>query len=68
MSRLNPMRTTCRLVKMSIQAYVEPIRECVRKKSRMQVFDALFSKICYDGFNNLQFHDIKQSESMLEGQ
>ena len=28
----NPMRTTCLLVRMSIQAYIEPIRECVRKK------------------------------------
>ena len=30
--QINPMRTACRLVKMSIQAYIEPIRECVGEK------------------------------------
>ena len=30
---LNPMRTTCRLGKMRIWLYIEPITECVRKNS-----------------------------------
>ncbi len=30
---INSMRTTCRLVKIRIWSYIEPIRECVRKNS-----------------------------------
>ncbi len=42
----NPIRTTCLLVKMSIQAYIEPIRECVIKNSLI----CKFVMLCYQSF------------------
>ncbi len=43
---LNPVRTTCQLVKMSIQAYIEQIREGVRKNSLI----CKFLMLCYQSF------------------
>ena len=66
----NPIRTTCRLVKMSIQACVALIRECVRKNSLM----CKLLLLCYQTFimiglnNEINFHDINQSDMVLECQ
>ena len=43
---LNPMRTTCRMVKMSIQAYIQPIRKHVRKNSLI----CKFLMLCYQSY------------------
>ncbi len=43
---LNPLKTTCWLVKMSIQVYIEPIRECVGKNTLM----CKFLILCYQSF------------------
>ncbi len=67
---LNPMRTTCRLVKMSIHANIEPIRKHVRKNNLM----CKFLMLCYQSFimiglrNEHNYHDINQSYMVLEGQ
>ena len=45
----NPMRTTCRLLKMNILSYIEPIRRGVRKNSLMCKFvNATFLKPYHD--------------------
>ena len=65
---INPMITTCRLVKMNIWSYIEPITECVRKNSLISKFLMLFYQICFnDWLNKWPYHDINQSYVVLEG-
>ncbi len=44
---INPMRTTCRLVKMRIWLYTEPITECVRKNSLISKFVMHCNQTCF---------------------
>ena len=59
---LKPMRPTCRLVKMRILSYTEPITECVRKKSYIHVCDTLLlSDLFYNWLKKWPNHNINQS-------
>ena len=65
---LNPMRTTCQLVKTYIPPFIEPIREGVRKSGLMRKFVMqLFSKTCHDWLNKGKCHDMNQSGMVLDG-
>ncbi len=44
---INPMRTTCRLVKMKIWSYIEPIADFVRKNSLISKFVMHCYQTCF---------------------
>ena len=65
---LNPMRTTCRLVKRNILWFIEPIREGVRKNSLICKFSMLhFESLIMIDLTNEHFMIWTNQEFVLEG-
>ena len=63
---VNSMRTASWLVKMSILAFIEPMKQDLRK---MFSYVSLWCNIFKDLYmNKWTFHDVHQSEMVLEGQ
>ncbi len=67
-SMFNPIRTTCRLVKMSIQVLLNQSEKVLEKNSLI----CKFLMLCYQSFIMIsltnEYHDINQSYMVLEGQ
>ncbi len=60
-----PMRTTCRLVKLNILPFIEPIRKSVKKNSLIWKFlDTTLSKPSNDWTKKWRFHYLNQSDTM----
>ncbi len=64
----NPMRTTCRLVKMRIWSYIEPITECVKKIVSYESFWCTVITLVSNWLNKWPYHDVNQSYMLLVGQ
>ena len=51
---------------MNILSFIEPIGKVVRKKYHMQVCGAAFSKAYHNWLNKRTYHDMNQSEMVLD--